>query len=109
MKQTLVGFSRRYATGLRKYLRRATRLNLERAVAVGREALLLGLETLELAKIHEQAVAVLELTPGKCFRRRAEIFFHEAIGPIAETHCTHSPGMVQMNDLNETLKRRTAE
>ena len=80
------------------------------AVRLGREAVALGLETLELARIHEQALAALELSKSKNgLTQRAEIFFTEAIAPIVETHRAARQSKNELNRLNGTLDRRTAE
>ena len=77
---------------------------------LGRQAVALGLETLELARIHEQALAALELSKSKNgLAQRAEIFFTEAIAPIVETHRAARHNKNELNRLNGTLDRRTAE
>ena len=74
-------------TALRKHLKQGPRASLQPALGLGRQAVALGLETLDLARIHEQALATLELSNSKNgFIKRAEIFFTEAITPIVETH-----------------------
>jgi signal transduction histidine kinase len=112
MKDNLTGFSRRYVTALQKYLRRGSGVDLQPALGVGRRAVALGLETLDLARIHERAFATLKLS-GKKERgrqvKRAAIFFSWALGPILETHHTARQSKIDLNRLNETLNRRTAE
>lgn len=103
MKQKLSRLSQRYVTVLQRYLRQGPRANLRSAVELGRRAVVLGLETLELARIHEQAVTTLKLSSAKDgFVKRAEIFFTEAITPIVETH---RAARQSRSDLN----RRTTE
>ena len=110
MKQKLTGLSQRYVTALRKHVRQGPRASLQPALALGRRAVVLGLETLELARIHEQAIATLELSWSKNgFLRRAEIFFAEALTPIVETHRAARQSKIQLNRLNDTLGRRTVE
>jgi signal transduction histidine kinase len=110
MKQKLIGLSQQYVTALRKHLKQGPRAGLQPALALGRRAVVLGLETLELARIHEQAVATLELSWSKNgFLRRAEIFFAEALTPIVETHRAARQSKIQLNRLNDTLGRRTVE
>jgi len=110
MKQKLIGLSQRYVTALRKHVRQGPRASLQPALALGRRAVVLGLETLELARIHEQAVATLELSRSKNgFLRQAEIFFAEALTPIVETHRAARQSKIQLNRLNDTLGRRTVE
>jgi two-component system sensor histidine kinase DegS len=110
MKQKLTGLSQRYVTALRKHVRQGPRASLQPALALGRRAVVLGLETLELARIHEQAIATLELSRSKNgFLRRAEIFFAEALTPIVETHRAARQSKIQLNQLNDALGRRTVE
>src|SRR5580698_6565705 len=86
MKQDLNGLSQRYVTELRKHLKQAPNAGLQLATSLGRQAVSLGLETLDLARMHEQALTTLELSNRKnTFTKRAEIFFTEALTPIVET------------------------
>jgi signal transduction histidine kinase len=110
MKQELIGLSRRYVTALRTHLKRGAQDNLQPALTLGRRAVALGLETLELARIHERALVTLELSKSKDgLARRAEIFFTQAIAPIVETHHAARQSKNELNRLNGTLDRRTAE
>jgi len=95
---------------LRKHLREGPRTDLRPALGLGRRALTLGLETLELARIHERAVATLEASNGKNgISKKAEIFFSEALTPIVETHRAALQSKMELNRLTETLNRRTLE
>src|ERR1043166_4276833 len=110
MKQKLIRLSQRYVTALRQYLKHGPRANLLPALRLGRQAVVLGLETLELARIHERALVTLELSHSNNGRmKRAEIFFTEAIIPIVETHHAARQSKIDLNRLTETLGRRTAE
>jgi signal transduction histidine kinase len=110
MKQKSIGLSRRYVTALQQHLKSRPRASLQPALRLGRQAVALGLETLELARIHEQALAALELSKSKNgLAQRAEIFFTEAIAPIVETHRAARHNKNELNRLNGTLDRRTAE
>jgi signal transduction histidine kinase len=110
MKEKLTGLSRRYVTALRKHLKQGPRASLLPALGLGRRAVVLGLETLELARMHERAVATLELSSGKNgFSKRAEVFFTEAVSPIVETHRAARQSKTDLNRLNATLSRRTVE
>ena len=110
MKQRSTGLSQRYVTALRKHLKAGSRASLRPALGLGRRAVGLGLEMLELARIHEKAVTTLELSRLKNgFLKRAEIFFIEAITPIVETHRTARQSKIQLTRLKETLGRRTEE
>jgi signal transduction histidine kinase len=110
MKQNLIRLSQRYVTALREHLKAGPRASLQPALGLGRRAVVLGLETLELARIHERALVTLEAASSKDgIQKRAEIFFTEAIIPIIETHRAARQGKIQLNRLNEKLGRRTVE
>jgi signal transduction histidine kinase len=110
MKQKPIGFSQRYVTALRKHLKQGLRAGLQPASRLGHEAVALGLKTLELARIHEEALVSLELSNKKSgLIKRAEIFFTEAIVPIVETDCTARQGKMDLNRVSESLGRRTVE
>lgn len=73
-----------------------------------------GLETLDLAKIHEQALIKLILLghsahDRETMIRRAGLFFAETITPIEETHRIAQETNVHMERLNRTLLRRSAD
>jgi signal transduction histidine kinase len=110
MNLRLAGLSQRYLTALQQYLRQGPRGKLQPALALGRRAVELRLETLEVARIHERAVATLKLASAKDgFVKRAEIFFTEAITPIVETHRAARQSKMDLHRLNDLLNRRTAE
>jgi signal transduction histidine kinase len=110
METKLIKLSQRYEAALRKHLKPAPRASLQPALRLGRQAVALGLETLELARIHERALAALELSKSKNGRvKLAEIFFTEAITPIVVTHRAARQSKIALNRLNGTLSRRTAE
>ena len=110
MRQKLIGLSQRYVTALRKHLKTGPRANLQAALSLGRQAVALGLETLDLARIHEGAFVILEKSNGQNgLIKRAEIFFNEAITPIVETHRAARQSKLDLHRLNEALGRRTTE
>jgi len=83
---------------------------LKPAVRLGRQAVALGLETLELARIHERALVTLQLLKGKHgLIKRAESFFTEALTPIVETHQAARQSKVHLNRLKTTLGQRTEQ
>jgi signal transduction histidine kinase len=83
---------------------------LQPALELGRQAVALGLETLELARMHERAVTVLQLSSSKDGEmKRAEVFFGEALTPIVERHRAARRSRMDSHRLNEMLKRRTLE
>jgi signal transduction histidine kinase len=110
MKQELIGLSQRYVRALRQHLEQEPRSSLPAALGLGRQAVALGLETLELARMHEQALVTLELAQSKNgLIKRAEIFFGEAMTAIVETHRASRESTRELNRLNERLNRRTLE
>jgi len=110
MKQNSARLSQRYEVALRKHLKPGPRASLQPALRLGCQAVALGLETLELARIHERALTALELSQSKDgLAKRAEIFFTEANAPIVETHRAARRSKIELNRLNGTLDRRTAE
>ena len=72
----------------------------------------LGLETLDLAAVHEQALVALVL-PSYSPRtregmvRRAGIFFAEAITPLEKTHRTALETNANLDQTNRSLRERT--
>jgi len=110
MKQEIIRLSQRYVTALGEHLEQGPRGSFLPALRLGRRAVALGLETLDLARIHEQAVTALELASKRDgFIGRAQIFFTEAITPIEETHLAARKAETHLHQLTETLGRRTGE
>ena len=110
MKRKITGLSRRYVTALRKHLKQGPRASLQPARNLGRQAVALDLETLDVVKIHERALAILEASSNRNgFLKRAEIFFAEAIIPIEETHRAALKATARLSELNQTLGRRTVD
>lgn len=110
MKPELIRLARRYQVALRKHLKQGPQASLQPALKLGRSAVALGLETLELARIHEQALAKAGLSSSHHgLIRRAERFFSEAITPIVETHRAARRSKTELNRINETLGQRTLE
>jgi two-component system sensor histidine kinase DegS len=114
MKQRLIGLSRRYRDTLKRHLQQGPGASLHPAGGLGRQALAMGLQTLDLALMHKQALTTL-VTPHHApitqdgMIRRAETFFVEAITPIEKTHRAAMEINVQLSQLNQTLRRRTVE
>jgi signal transduction histidine kinase len=114
MKQRLTTFSKHYVAALRAHLQPGARADAQPAQALGRQAVALGLETLELARLHEQSLGELPL-PDKSARtrgaatRRAANFFNEANTFIEETHRAARQGKIQLTRVNASLTARTSE
>jgi signal transduction histidine kinase len=110
MKPTTIGFSQSYAVALEKQIKRGPGASLEPALQLGREAVALKLETLELARIHEHALASFGLSNVKNgFTKLAGIFFTEANTIIEETHRAAREARNHLGRLMVTLGERTEE
>jgi signal transduction histidine kinase len=116
MGRKLNGLAQRYVAALRKHLKQGPQSVPPCGTAqnLGRRAMALGLETLDLARFHEQALITLVLpgyAPGTRDRmvRRAGTFFAEAITPIEKTHRAAREHNDQLVQLNQSLHQRSAE
>jgi signal transduction histidine kinase len=110
MKRKLIALSQRYVKALRKHLKQSPRASSQSARGLGRQAVAIGLETLDVARIHEGALATLEASSSRDgVVRRAEIFFTEAIAPIEKTHQAALRANARLGRLNKTLGRRTVD
>jgi signal transduction histidine kinase len=110
MKRKLNEFSRCYLSALRKHLKHGPGARLQPALKLGREAVALGVQTLELARIHERALATLKPSADQHgLIKKAELFFNEAITAIVETHRVSRQGKRDVNRLTKELGRCTAE
>jgi hypothetical protein len=110
MKSKSNALSRRYLAALGKHLKQSPGTNLEPARALGRKAVAIGLETLDLARIHEQALAALGVSGFKeALIKRAEVFFTEAITPIEQTHRAALETGAHLDRLNKALNHRTVD
>jgi len=107
-------FSRRYQAALLAYLRQAPDGHLQTARGMGRQALTAGLQTLDMAKLHEE-ILVTKVLPGCPADKRmrliklAGIFFTEAITPIEKIHGDGRTAALHLNQIVEMLSKRTVE
>jgi signal transduction histidine kinase len=106
--------SRNYHLALRQYLNQGDGSDLEPARELGRHAIALGLETLDLARIHEIALVALmpstsSSSPSNHIMGRAGLFFAEAITPIEQTHRGAREANTHLNQIVKTLSQRTLE
>jgi signal transduction histidine kinase len=107
-------FSRRYQAALLTYLKQPPGTRLEPAHGMGRHALTAGLQTLDIAKLHEQILVnqVLPRHPEAkrgALIKRAGVFFTEAIAPIEKVHESARDAAVHLNQIVEMLSQRTVE
>ena len=113
MARKLNGLAQRYIAALRKHLKQGPQTITPSGTAqgLGRRAMVLGLETLDLARFHEQALITL-VSPGDSpdtrerMIRRAGTFFAEAITPIEKTHRAAQEDNDQLIQLNHLLRQR---
>jgi len=113
MKGQLLALSRRYQAALQKHLQPGPKAQPQSA-HLGRQAVALGLETLDVARIHKAALAALlpsdEPSASRNRRvKRAGIFFTEAITPIEKTHRAGVKSAVCLKRQHQALARRTAQ
>jgi len=110
MKSKLTALSQRYVKALKKHLRQGPRADVRSANGLGRRAVSLGLETLDIAKIHQGALATLEASSSSDgVIKRAECFFREAITPIEKIHHSALRAGVRLSQLDEELVQRTVD
>jgi signal transduction histidine kinase len=108
------GWTRRYQSALRKHLDREPGSPDTTGQALGRQAVALGLETLDLAKAHAKALAALIAphTPARTRSsqvKRAGEFFAEAAIRIEKTHRAAIETDALIRQLNRSLSQRTRE
>ena len=103
-----------YLAALRTHLEQGRQASLLPAHELGAQAVNLRLETLDLAKLHEQALMVL--IPPDCspvtrheMSQRAEVFFTEALVPIEKTHRLAKESGADLLQLQERLGQRTLD
>jgi len=105
--------SQSYLAALRKHLRTGSAVSLQTSRNFGLRAVKLGLDTLDLAKIHQEFLLTLpypkDSRASDDMVRRAGAFFVEAITPIEETHRGVREANVQLKSIIETLTRRAVK
>lgn len=109
MKEKQLTLSQDYLSALREALQQAPDASLEVARGLGRQAVALGLETLDVCRIHQEALRIL-LAPGsgksalldEALIQRSGAFFMEVITPIEEA-------LLGARDANLQLAQRTKE
>ena len=87
---------------------------LQQAYELGRNAIASGLGVLDLARIHQQALAsclsrVRSAEKVTSALRTAEAFFIETISPFEATHRGFCGANLELRQVNEALQRRNAE
>ena len=114
MKRKPINLSERYRMALQVHLKAGRPGSLGPARGLGDQALAAGMQTLDLAKLHEQ-ILVTEVLPGlragkrSALIKQAGIFFAAAITPIEKTHRSGRQAADLLKKFIETLSRRTVE
>jgi signal transduction histidine kinase len=112
MKRKLFNLSRRYQAALRAHLKQGQQASLAPARGLGDRALAAGLQTLDLARLHEQTL-VTEVLPGcpagkrAALIKQAGVFFAAAVAPIETTHRSALEAAVHLKEFIQTLSQRT--
>jgi signal transduction histidine kinase len=107
-------FLRPYQAALNRYLDRQSATGLREASALGRQAVARGLETLDIALIHEQtllprALSAADPAVRERLIRRARPFFAAAITPLEATHRSAKEANIRLGELNRSLNRRSLD
>lgn len=103
-----------YLAVLRTYLEHGPAASLLCAQELGDQAVVLGMETLDLAKVHDEALRTLILPDISTATRaematQADLFFAEAILPIEKTHRIAREACEALSQVNQTLGQRTLD
>lgn len=103
-----------YQAALQRFLALGAGASLKAARHLGRQAVRLGLETLDLALVHEQALLgqVLSVVASTARNRiilRANQFFAEAITPLEKGHRVALEANIHLSKMNQALSRRTQD
>lgn len=114
MESNFANFSKSYLVALAKHLKLHSVLMPQVARKLGLRAVKIGLETLDLARIHEEALIALILphhseSVGDGIILRAGLFFTEAITPLVETHRGALESNAKLKVMLKSLKQRTIE
>ena len=112
MNPSFLRLARSYLGALRKRLSQNGHSSAEPALRLGRRTVAIGLETLDLARIHEEALAALvrsgTLVGTKAGNaRRAGRFFAEANAPIEEHRRAPGRSEADFIRLEADLRKRT--
>lgn len=103
-----------YLGALRSYLEHGAPPDTRASHDLGSQALASGLDTLDLAKIHDHALHTIladlptSVTPED-LTRRAEVFFTEAVIPIEGTHRLALEAATDLQQASSSLERRTLD
>src|SRR5258707_9481426 len=106
--------SPQYAATLHRYLVRQEEAFLQQAYELGRKAIASGLGVLDMARIHQQALASCLSRAGSAEKttgalKAAETFFMETLSPFEAAHRGFRGANLELRQANEALQRRNAQ
>jgi len=104
----------RYQAGMRLRLGARARPSAGGAGRLGSEAMELGLEVLDLARIHGEALLALMPLDGSAYARdkairQASGYFLEVLAPIERRRGAEAQSVAALRNSNESLRQRTSE
>ncbi|HEY5910560.1 MAG TPA: histidine kinase [Verrucomicrobiae bacterium] len=114
MNSRLRQWSRRYAACLRRYVAQGQEAVLQEAYELGREASTRGVGVLEMARIHQRAlaaclVAARQVEAKVRVLRAAETFFMETLAPFEAAHRGFLKANLELQDANQALEAGNRE
>jgi signal transduction histidine kinase len=114
LKQKFHTLFRRYKAELSNHLTSRSQTSPLRAEAVGKRAISEGLETLDLANIHGQALRALMPVDATTLAvakttKKAGVFFLDVLNPVERTHRAMTENVVMLKRAVESLRKRTVE
>lgn len=103
-----------YQAALRRHLHTGRGLRARSNLGLGRRAVQLGLETLDVARIHARAMhALITAGTSPCSKirmaARSQQYFNVMLEPIEKTHRVAKQTTARVRRVAQTLRRRTAE
>jgi signal transduction histidine kinase len=114
MKQASILLATRYVAALTKHLQGNIEATTEPALRWGQHTLASGLKTLDLARIHDQAMLAMSLSSSspknrRALSKRAAAFFAQASAAIEEAHRPAGRRELDWQEVHAALGRRTGE
>jgi signal transduction histidine kinase len=110
MKRSFIRLAQHYEAALRKYVKLGSRTGLPLARSVGKQAAAFGLNALDLARLHDQALAKFGPRPGQDGApHRPDAFFAEAFSQLEQTTPSARKAAVRLQQLNKQLRQQTIE
>jgi len=110
MKPELIALSQGYASDLARHLKQGPRASLRSAQTLGRRAAILGIQSEQLARIHERSMTALRVSGNKVpLAPRGRKFFNAANAFLEKPRSAAREADDRLDQLQKTLGRRTEE